>query len=84
VVFPPSSCAAILDPELVVVGGDVGHNLAMLGDAMSRRIEELGPLRPTIVPSALSPAGHRFSSATNSSVLRYRLSTSGRRRGPRP
>jgi len=49
--------AAILDPELVVLGGGVGRNLAMLGDAISRRIEELGPLRPSIVASALGDGG---------------------------
>jgi predicted NBD/HSP70 family sugar kinase len=49
--------AAILDPELVVLAGGVGRNLAMLGDALSRRIEELGPLRPTIVASTLADSG---------------------------
>jgi predicted NBD/HSP70 family sugar kinase len=51
------SVAAILDPELVVLGGGVGRNVAMLGDAISRRIEELGPLRPAIVASALGDSG---------------------------
>jgi predicted NBD/HSP70 family sugar kinase len=51
------SVAAILDPELVVLGGGVGRNVAMLGDAISRRIEELGPLRPAIVASTLGDSG---------------------------
>jgi predicted NBD/HSP70 family sugar kinase len=49
--------AAILDPELVVLTGGVGRNLTMLGDAISRRIEELGPLRPAIVASTLGDGG---------------------------
>lgn len=49
--------AAILDPELVILGGGVGRNLAMLGDAITRRIEELGPLRPSIVASDLGDTG---------------------------
>jgi predicted NBD/HSP70 family sugar kinase len=44
---------AILDPDLVVLGGGVGRNLDVLGDAISRRIAELGPLRPRIVSSDL-------------------------------
>ncbi|HEV8555198.1 MAG TPA: ROK family transcriptional regulator [Actinophytocola sp.] len=49
--------AAILDPDIVVLAGGVGRNLAMLGDAISRRIEELGPLRPSIVASTLGDGG---------------------------
>jgi predicted NBD/HSP70 family sugar kinase len=48
---------AILDPELVVLGGGIGRNLSLLGDAISRRIEELGPLRPSIVASTLGDSG---------------------------
>jgi predicted NBD/HSP70 family sugar kinase len=49
--------AAILDPELVILGGGVGRNVAMLGDSITRRIEELGPLRPSIVASDLGDSG---------------------------
>lgn len=52
-----TAVAAILDPELVVLGGGVGRNLDVLGDAISRRIAELGPLRPRIVASDLSDGG---------------------------
>jgi predicted NBD/HSP70 family sugar kinase len=52
-----TAVAAILDPELVVLGGGVGHNLDVLGDAIGRRIAELGPLRPTIVASDLGDGG---------------------------
>ncbi|MFD9942576.1 ROK family protein [Nonomuraea sp. NPDC059023] len=49
--------AAVLDPEVIVLSGGVGHNLELLGDAIQRRIGELGPLRPTIVASALGDSG---------------------------
>ncbi|MEV4894686.1 ROK family protein, partial [Nonomuraea sp. NPDC055795] len=49
--------AAVLDPEVIVLSGGVGHNLDLLGDAIQRRIGELGPLRPTIVASALGDSG---------------------------
>jgi predicted NBD/HSP70 family sugar kinase len=52
-----TAVAAILDPELVVLGGGVGRNLDVLGDAIARRIAELGPLRPRIVASELGDGG---------------------------
>lgn len=52
-----AAVTAILDPELVVLAGGVGHNLDMLGDAITRRIAELGPLRPRIVASELGDGG---------------------------
>ena len=52
-----TAVAAILDPELVVLSGGVGRNLDVLGDAIARRISELGPLRPRIVASDLGDGG---------------------------
>jgi predicted NBD/HSP70 family sugar kinase len=52
-----TAVTAILDPELVVLGGGVGRNLDVLGDAIARRITELGPLRPRIVASDLGDGG---------------------------
>jgi predicted NBD/HSP70 family sugar kinase len=52
-----TAVTAILDPDLVVLGGGVGRNLDVLGDAISRRIAELGPLRPRIVSSDLGDGG---------------------------
>lgn len=49
--------AAVLDPEVIVLSGGVGRNLDLLGDAIQSRIDELGPLRPTVVPSALGDSG---------------------------
>lgn len=49
--------AAMLDPEVVVLSGGVGRNVELLGEAMSARIAELGPLRPSIVASALGESG---------------------------
>ncbi|QIS16516.1 ROK family transcriptional regulator [Nocardia arthritidis] len=52
-----TAVAAILDPELVVLGGGIGHNLDSLREAIAARISELGPLRPRVVASALGSDG---------------------------
>ncbi|MFI5780592.1 ROK family protein [Nocardia sp. NPDC051570] len=52
-----TAVAAILDPELVVLGGGIGHNLDLLGEAITHRMTELGPLRPRLVASALGEDG---------------------------
>ncbi|WP_338772617.1 ROK family transcriptional regulator [Nocardia vulneris] len=52
-----TAVAAILDPELVVLTGGIGNNLELLGSAISRRMSELGPLRPRIVASTLGDDG---------------------------
>ncbi|MBV1849337.1 ROK family transcriptional regulator [Catellatospora tritici] len=49
--------AAVLDPEIVVLGGGVGRNVELLRDAISQRIAELGPLRPVVLASALNEGG---------------------------
>ncbi|HZN17981.1 MAG TPA: ROK family transcriptional regulator [Micromonosporaceae bacterium] len=49
--------AAVLDPEVVVLGGGVGGNLDLLGEQISARIAELSPLRPPVVSSALGESG---------------------------
>ncbi|MEV8633438.1 ROK family transcriptional regulator [Streptosporangium sp. NPDC051023] len=49
--------ASVLDPEVVVLAGGVGRNLDLLGDSISSRIAELGPLRPTVVASTLGDSG---------------------------
>jgi predicted NBD/HSP70 family sugar kinase len=48
-----SSVAAILDPELVVLGGGIGRNLDLLREALTRRLHEVTPLRPNVVASRL-------------------------------
>jgi predicted NBD/HSP70 family sugar kinase len=40
--------AAIIDPEIVLLGGGVGGNLDLLGPALKRRVEELTPLGPRV------------------------------------
>jgi predicted NBD/HSP70 family sugar kinase len=52
-----TAVAAILDPALVVLGGGVGRNVELLGEAISGRIAELGPLRPRIVASTHGDGG---------------------------
>lgn len=49
--------AAVLDPEIVVLGGGVGRNVDLLEKPMNERIAELGPLRPKVMASALGEAG---------------------------
>ena len=51
------SIAAVLDPELVVLSGGVGHNLSLLRPGMDERIRELSPLRPRIAVTALPEEG---------------------------
>jgi predicted NBD/HSP70 family sugar kinase len=48
-----ASVAAILDPEMVVLGGGIGHNLDLLRTPLEYHLHELSPLRPRIVKSAL-------------------------------
>lgn len=48
-----ASVAAILDPELVVLGGGIGRNLDVLRAPLLRRLHDLTPLRPRIVASEL-------------------------------
>jgi len=52
-----TAVTAILDPDLVVLGGGVGRNLDVLRESVSGRIAELGPLRPRIVASELGDSG---------------------------
>lgn len=51
------SIAAVLDPELVVLAGGVGHNLPLLRRGMEERIRQLSPLRPRIAVTALPAEG---------------------------
>jgi predicted NBD/HSP70 family sugar kinase len=48
-----AAITAVLDPELVVLGGGIGHNLDLLEGPLSRRLHALTPLRPRIVASEL-------------------------------
>ncbi|TMC08049.1 MAG: ROK family transcriptional regulator [Chloroflexi bacterium] len=48
-----AAVAAVLDPELVVLGGGIGRNLDLLQDALVRRLHEVTPLRPAVVVSQL-------------------------------
>jgi predicted NBD/HSP70 family sugar kinase len=50
-----ASVSAILDPELVVLGGGVGSNTDLLLDPLRRELQRLSPLRPRIVGSELGP-----------------------------
>jgi len=47
------SVAAVIDPELVVLGGGIGRNLDLLQAPLTRRLHEVTPLRPHVVVSRL-------------------------------
>jgi predicted NBD/HSP70 family sugar kinase len=45
---------AILDPEMVILGGGIGHNLDLLRSPIERRLEEITPLHTRLVASELA------------------------------
>jgi predicted NBD/HSP70 family sugar kinase len=49
------STIAILDPEVVVFGGGISRAYEQLREPLTRRIAEIIPAPPPIVPSALGP-----------------------------
>jgi predicted NBD/HSP70 family sugar kinase len=48
-----ASIAAVLDPELIVLGGGIGQRGDLLLSTIERRLQQLTPLRPRIVVSKL-------------------------------
>jgi predicted NBD/HSP70 family sugar kinase len=48
-----AAAAAVLDPDLVVVGGGVGHSIDLLLRPVRETLRTLTPLRPKIVPGRL-------------------------------
>ena len=48
-----AAVAAVIDPDLVVLGGGVGHSADLLLETVEQTLHRLTPLRPTVVPSAL-------------------------------
>jgi predicted NBD/HSP70 family sugar kinase len=44
---------AVLDPELVVIGGGIGQRLELLRAPLERRLQQITPLRPRIVLTKL-------------------------------
>lgn len=48
-----AAAAAVLDPDLVVLGGGVGHSVDLLLGPVRERLRALTPLRPRIAPSRL-------------------------------
>ncbi|MEU6773553.1 ROK family transcriptional regulator [Streptomyces sp. NPDC046759] len=48
-----AAAAAVLDPDLVVLGGGVGHSVDLLLRPVRDRVRALTPLRPRIAPSRL-------------------------------
>ncbi|HXZ99760.1 MAG TPA: ROK family transcriptional regulator [Candidatus Binatia bacterium] len=48
-----AAVAAVVDPELVILGGGIGSELTLLRDPMERRIHQLTPFHPQVVVSDL-------------------------------
>lgn len=48
-----AAAAAVLDPDLVVLGGGVGHSVDLLLRPVQEHVRTLTPLRPRIAPSRL-------------------------------
>src|SRR5215467_8352877 len=48
-----ASITAVLDPELIVLGGGIGHRSELLLPPLERRLRQLTPLTPRIVASKL-------------------------------
>ncbi|WP_316525942.1 ROK family transcriptional regulator [Kitasatospora brasiliensis] len=45
--------SAVLDPDLVVLGGGIGNSADLLLEPLERALHRLAPMRPTLAPSAL-------------------------------
>ena len=71
--------AAVLDPEVVVLAGGVGRNLDLLGDSITARIAELGPLRPIVVASTLGDSGVLLGAVTRALGRAWDVIFAGRR-----
>ncbi|MEU5611945.1 ROK family transcriptional regulator [Streptomyces sparsogenes] len=48
-----AAVAAVLDPDLVVLGGGVGHSADLLLRTVELTLQRIGPLRPRVAASAL-------------------------------
>jgi predicted NBD/HSP70 family sugar kinase/predicted transcriptional regulator len=48
-----AALAAVLDPELVVLGGGIGRNADLLLDPIRATLKELTPLHPRVAPALL-------------------------------
>ena len=48
-----ASIAAVLDPQLIVLGGRIGQNLDLLEPTILATLREVTPMRPTLAPGQL-------------------------------
>ncbi len=48
-----ATIAAVLDPELIVIGGGIGQRIELLRAPLERRLQQLTPLQPRIVATKL-------------------------------
>jgi predicted NBD/HSP70 family sugar kinase len=79
-----ATVSAVLDPELVILGGGVGRNGDLLLEPIERELRELSPFRPRVVVSALGDdAVLHGAVATALEAARDRVFASPRDRGAR-
>ncbi len=48
-----ASVAAILDPEVIVLGGGIGQNIDLLRPLIEQQLQKMTPLRPRVIGSML-------------------------------
>ncbi|GAA1405553.1 hypothetical protein GCM10009639_52640 [Kitasatospora putterlickiae] len=45
--------SAVLDPDLIVLGGGIGASADLLLEPLGKALDHLSPMRPTLAPSRL-------------------------------
>ncbi|MGY0060569.1 ROK family transcriptional regulator [Streptomyces sp. LZ34] len=77
-----AAVAAVLDPDLVVLGGGVGHSADLLLRTVELTLQRIGPLRPKVAPSALGEDAVLLGAvATGLEAARERVFTRSREGG---
>ncbi|HLJ33464.1 MAG TPA: ROK family transcriptional regulator [Ktedonobacteraceae bacterium] len=68
-----AAITAILDPELIVLGGGIGQRGELLLPPLERRLQQLTPLRPRIVTSKLGDDSVLLGAIATASELAHNL-----------
>lgn len=75
------SVAALLDPDVIVLGGGLAEAGAALFEPLERRLREALPYRPRLVPSALEDAAVLYGASSVALALARRALSGQVRRG---
>ncbi|GHO88785.1 ROK family transcriptional regulator [Dictyobacter formicarum] len=68
-----STITAILDPELIVLGGGIGQRDTLLLPVLERRLQQLTPLKPRVVASKLGDDGILLGSIATALEIAHKL-----------